>query len=64
MWLTTKWNVGIDSLFTTVKARDVPSARLIKVIPVTNAGSAEICMIDRDTVSEFYQPPKSALTRK
>ena len=50
-WLVTKWNVEIDAVFTTVKARNVPNAKLIKVIPVTNAGSAEICTIDRDTVS-------------
>ena len=50
-WLVTKWNVEIDALFTTVKARNVPTAKLIKVIPITNAGSAEICTIDRDTVS-------------
>ncbi|MCJ1418295.1 hypothetical protein MMC32_004642 [Xylographa parallela] len=48
-WLVTKWNVEIDALFTTVKARNVPTAKLIKVIPITNAGSAEICTIDRDT---------------
>ena len=45
-----------------MKARDVPGAALIKVIPVTNAGSAEICKIDRDTVSKFYLQPKHVLT--
>ena len=49
-WLTTKWNVNIDALFTSTKAADVRSARLIKVVPVTNAGSAEICPLIRDTV--------------
>ena len=49
-WLTTKWNVNIDALFTSTKAADVRSAKLIKVIPVTNAGSAEICRLSRDTV--------------
>ena len=49
-WLTTKWNVNVDSLFTSTIAKDVSSARLIKVIPVTNAGSAEICRILRDAV--------------
>ena len=52
-WLTTKWNVEIDALFTTVKAQSVLGAKLIKVIPVTNAGSAEICRIDEDTVRLF-----------
>ena len=51
-WLTTKWNVNINALFTTTGARDVAHARLIKVIPVTNAGSAEICPLLRDTVSD------------
>lgn len=49
-WLTTKWNVNFDALFTTTKAKDVLHARLIKVVPVTNAGSAEICTILKDTV--------------
>ena len=50
-WLTTKWNVNIDSLFTSTTTKDVQSAKLIKVIPVTNAGSAEICRLIRDNVS-------------
>ncbi|KAL9104289.1 MAG: hypothetical protein Q9163_000730 [Psora crenata] len=49
-WLTTMWNVNIDSLFTSSTAKDVRSAKLIKVIPVTNAGSAEICKVQRDYV--------------
>lgn len=51
-WLTTKWNVNIDALFTTLSAKDVASAQLIKVMPITNAGSAEICSLVRDTVSK------------
>ena len=49
-WLTTKWNVNLDSLFTSVKARSVREAKLIKVIPILNAGSAEICRLERDYV--------------
>ena len=49
-WLTTKWNVNLEALFTSTSVVDVPRARLIKVIPVTNAGSAEICPLIRDTV--------------
>lgn len=49
-WLTTQWNVNLATLFTSVRARDVRSAKLIKVIPVTNAGSAEICPLLRDNV--------------
>ena len=47
-WLTTKWNVNLDSLFTSTAAPDVSHARLIKVIPITNSGSAEICPLIRD----------------
>ncbi|KAI9816283.1 MAG: hypothetical protein M1827_001885 [Pycnora praestabilis] len=47
-WLSTHWNVGLRSLFTSTRASDVYHARLIKVIPITNAGSAEICPIVRD----------------
>ena len=49
-WLVTKWNVNIDALFTSTSAKKVEIARLIKVIPVSNAGSAEICTLIRDTV--------------
>ena len=48
-WLATKWNVNIDARFTTTGVKEVPYASLIKVIPITNAGSAEICRIHRDT---------------
>lgn len=50
-WLTTKWNVNVDALFTSLKSKEVRDASLIKVIPVTNAGSAEICKLLRDNVS-------------
>lgn len=50
-WLTTKWNVNLDALFTSIASPDVASAKLIKVIPVTNAGSAGICPLIRDSVS-------------
>jgi len=52
-WLTTQWNVNLATLFTSVTARDVRSAKLIKVIPVTNAGSAEICPLLRDSVGNI-----------
>ncbi|KAK2754695.1 hypothetical protein FQN54_006828 [Arachnomyces sp. PD_36] len=48
LWLMTKWNVGIDALFTTTKASSVDTAKLIKVVPITNAGSAEICPLIKD----------------
>ncbi|KAF1992171.1 cation transporting ATPase [Aulographum hederae CBS 113979] len=49
-WLTTKWNVDIRSLFTTTKAKHVRTATLIKVVPIANAGSPEICTLKRDNV--------------
>jgi cation-transporting ATPase 13A1 len=50
LWLMPHWNVNIRSAFTTTKARDVRTAQLIKVIPVENAGIAEICPLKRDNV--------------
>lgn len=50
VWLTTHWNVNLRSAFTSTTARDVRTAQLIKVIPVANAGSAEICPLKRDNV--------------
>lgn len=47
-WLTTKWNVNLNALFTSTIASDVSSARQIKVIPIANSGSAEICPLLRD----------------
>ena len=56
LWLMTFWNVNIRALFTTSKVsvggeggnkKGVRQAGLVKVIPVENAGSAEICTIDR-----------------
>lgn len=48
LWLMTKWNINISTLFTTTSAKSVDTARLIKVIPITNAGSAEICPLIRE----------------
>jgi cation-transporting ATPase 13A1 len=61
LWLMTKWSVHVDALFTATSAKSVETARLIKAIPVTNAGSAEICPLIRDntggkrTMSFFFQ---------
>ncbi|EHA23249.1 hypothetical protein ASPNIDRAFT_207175 [Aspergillus niger ATCC 1015] len=49
LWLMTKWNIDIQTLFTTTKAKSIDSARLIKVIPAANAGSAEVCPLLFDT---------------
>jgi cation-transporting ATPase 13A1 len=50
LWLCTHWNVNLRSAFTTSKASNVRTAKLIKVIPITNAGTAEICPLVRDNV--------------
>ncbi|KAF1811767.1 hypothetical protein P152DRAFT_459229 [Eremomyces bilateralis CBS 781.70] len=50
VWLTTKWDVNTKALFTSTSAKDVRTAALIKVIPIANAGSAEICTLKRDSV--------------
>ncbi|EFQ97645.1 cation-transporting ATPase 4 [Nannizzia gypsea CBS 118893] len=50
LWLMTKWNINIDALFTTIAAKSVNEAQLIKVIPAANAGSAEICKLVKDNV--------------
>lgn len=53
VWLCTHWNVNLRALFTSISAKKVSEAKLIKVIPVTNAGSPEICEIVRDTVGSW-----------
>jgi len=50
VWLSTNWNVNLKALFTSTSTKRVQDAKLIKVIPVANAGSAEICKIDIDSV--------------
>ncbi|KAM0200759.1 hypothetical protein ACHAPA_008140 [Fusarium lateritium] len=48
VWLSTHWSVDLEGKFTASKAKDVEDALLIKVIPIANAGTAEICKIIRD----------------
>ena len=50
-WLSTHWNVALRAFFTSTKATTVRDARLIKLVPVANAGAADICKIERDSVS-------------
>ncbi|KKK15858.1 hypothetical protein ARAM_003880 [Aspergillus rambellii] len=50
LWLMTKWNINIETLFTATKGKSPDSAQLIKVIPEANSGSAEICRLLRDTL--------------
>jgi len=48
LWLCTKWDVRLKALFTAVKAKDIRSASLIKLVPVANEGSPEIVKLKRD----------------
>ncbi|EQL03909.1 cation-transporting ATPase 4 [Ophiocordyceps sinensis CO18] len=50
VWLSTHWSVGLDARFTASKAKNIQDAQLIKVIPIVNAGSAEISKLVRDKV--------------
>lgn len=49
-WLCTHWSVNLNATFTARKARSIEDAQLIKVIPIANAGTAEICKLVRDKV--------------
>ncbi|KAH7362412.1 cation-transporting ATPase [Plectosphaerella cucumerina] len=49
-WLCTHWSVNLQTLFTATRAKSIEDAQLIKVLPIANAGTAEVCKIDRDTV--------------
>jgi cation-transporting ATPase 13A1 len=50
VWLSTHWSVHVRGRFTTSKASDVNDAELIKIIPIANAGTGEICKLVRDKV--------------
>ncbi|KIH92655.1 cation-transporting ATPase 13A1 [Sporothrix brasiliensis 5110] len=50
-WLSTNWSVDIKALFTATKAKTVADAKLIKVVPVANAGVAEICKLETDQIA-------------
>ncbi|KAI1497909.1 cation pump, Ca2+ pump [Biscogniauxia marginata] len=52
VWLSTNWSVNLKASFTATKAKNVQEAQLIKVIPIANAGSAEICTINREKVGD------------
>jgi manganese-transporting P-type ATPase len=49
-WLSTHWSVNLRALFTARKAKSIEDAKLIKVMPAANAGSADICRLVRDKV--------------
>ncbi|KAJ3577421.1 hypothetical protein NPX13_g3143 [Xylaria arbuscula] len=52
VWLSTNWSVDLKATFTATKAKKLEDAQLIKIVPIANAGSAEICSITRDKVND------------
>lgn len=53
VWLSTHWSVDVAARFTAKKVNSINDAQLIKVTPIANAGSAEICKLIRDKVRRF-----------
>jgi cation-transporting ATPase 13A1 len=47
-WLSTHWSVDLAARFTASRASNIQDAELIKVLPIANAGSADICKLVRD----------------
>jgi len=58
VWLCTHWSVDLRAIFTAKKARNLQDANLIKVIPIANAGSSDICSLERDKVSSLPCLPR------
>ncbi|KAI1747161.1 hypothetical protein F4782DRAFT_522132 [Xylaria castorea] len=52
VWLSTNWSVDLKASFTATKAKKLEDAQLIKIIPIANAGSAEICALTRQKVND------------
>ncbi len=50
VWLCTHWSVDLKAIFTAKKASSVSQAKLIKVIPIANAGTAGICTLESEQV--------------
>ncbi|KAI5457005.1 hypothetical protein BGZ63DRAFT_366067 [Mariannaea sp. PMI_226] len=50
VWLSTHWSVNLEGKFKATKAQSIDDALLIKLIPIANAGSSEICKLVRDQV--------------
>lgn len=59
VWLSTHWSVTLDARLTASKAQDIQDAQLIKVLPIANAGSGEICKLVRDKVCLSGSPKYS-----
>ncbi|KAI1373317.1 hypothetical protein F4677DRAFT_228119 [Hypoxylon crocopeplum] len=52
VWLSTNWSVNLKAIFTASKAKKIEDAQLIKVIPIANAGTADICELNRENVGD------------
>ena len=63
-WLVTKWSVDLRALFTTSQAESVTAAELVKVIPIANAGTAEICKLEKGNRDELSGDNISFLFQK
>lgn len=63
LWLATFWSTSVLTLFTTTQASSVDEADLIKVQPIENSGSAEICRIEREIVRYWSTKYIAQLTR-
>jgi manganese-transporting P-type ATPase len=50
IWLTTKWSVDVATAITTYSEKNVRNAKLIKVVPIANAGKAGICPLQREVI--------------
>jgi manganese-transporting P-type ATPase len=65
VWLSTNWSVDLKGSFTAAKAKTVQEADLIKLIPIANAGAADICKIEKEQVrtqsNSITYPPRSCL---
>lgn len=48
VWLSTHWSVNVRAWFTASKAKSIEDAQMIKVLPIVNAGSGDICQLIRD----------------
>ncbi|EFY92963.1 cation-transporting ATPase 4 [Metarhizium acridum CQMa 102] len=45
VWLSTHWSVALEARFKATRVDAVEDAQLIKVLPIANAGSGEICKL-------------------
>lgn len=50
IWLSTHWNIDLKARIKASKVNTIQEAKLIKVIPIANAGAADICKLVRDNV--------------